>query len=232
MMPIGFSPAYLLVMLGGAIAMMVSSGMKSTFAKYSMIGSSSGMTGAQVARVLLDINGLTDISIIPITGSLTDHFNPMNRTIALSETVINSTSIAAVSVAAHECGHAVQEKQGYTPYIVRSRIVPVVNFASNISIPIIMLGLFMSFFRPLVPIGIALFSFTLIFQIVTLPVEFDASFRALEMLENRRILERDEVGSSKKVLRAAAMTYVAAVVASLMNVLYYIALYNSSRSRD
>lgn len=231
-MPIYFDYTYILVVIGGIISMIASSKMQSTFNKYARIRSASGLTGEQTARMILDSNGLSNVRIIPISGSLTDHYNPTNKTIALSETVINSTSIAAVSVAAHECGHAVQDLRGYTPYLVRAKIVPVVNFASQISIPILMIGLFMSYFNFLLPIGIALFSFTLIFQIVTLPVEFDASFRALDLLLGKGILSNNEIGSSKKVLRAAALTYVAGVITSFLTLLRYIIIYNSRNRRD
>ena len=227
-----FDWTYIFVLIGIIISSLASSRVNSTFKKYSWKMSSSGLTGAQTARKILDANGLSYIKIKPIAGSLTDHYDPREKSISLSEPVMNSNSIAAVSVAAHECGHAIQDSVAYQPYLMRSAIVPGVNIASRISIPIIMIGFFISTLRPLIPIGIILFSSTLLFQLVTLPVEFDASNRAFDLLEDQRILSREEVDSSKKVLNAAALTYVAGVLATVLTILRFVILYNNSRRRD
>lgn len=227
-----FDWTYIFVLIGIIISSLASSRVNSTFRKYSWKMSSSGLTGAQTARKILDANGLSYVRIMPIGGSLTDHYNPKEKTISLSESVIDSNSISAVSVAAHECGHAIQDLIAYQPYLLRSAIVPGVNIASKISIYIMMIGFIISTLRPLVPIGIILFSSTLLFQLVTLPVEFDASNRAFDLLEDQRILSRDEVVYSKKVLNAAALTYVASAVASVLTILRFVILYNNSRRRD
>lgn len=227
-----FDWTYIFVIIGIIISSIASSRVNTTFKRYSRIVSSSKLTGAETARKILDANGLSHIRIKPISGSLTDHYDPREKSISLSEPVMNSNSISAVSVAAHECGHAIQDLVAYQPYLMRSAIVPGVNFANRISIPIIMVGFFISTLRPLVPIGIILFSSTLLFQLVTLPVEFDASNRAFDLLEDQRILSREEVASSKKVLNAAALTYVAAALATVLTILRFVVLYNESRNRD
>lgn len=227
-----FDWTYIFVIIGIVISAIASSRVNSTFKRYSRTISSSGLTGAETARRILDANGLHYIKIVPVGGSLTDHYNPRDKTISLSEPVMNSNSISAVSVAAHECGHAIQDLQAYQPYLMRSAIVPGVNIASRLSIPIIMIGFFIASLRPLIPIGIILFSSTLLFQLVTLPVEFDASNRAFDLLEDQRILSRQEVQSSQKVLNAAALTYVAAALSTVLTILRFVILYNDTRRRD
>lgn len=229
--PFFYDWTIIFVIIGSFIAMMASSSMKSTFAKYSRIRSSSGVTGEDAARAILDRNGLSNVRIVPIGGILTDHYDPRNKTVALSETVINSTSIAAVSVAAHECGHAVQDLQGYFPFNLRSSLVPVVNIGQNLAMPLLILGYIISSFDFLIPIGILMFSTAFIFQVVTLPVEFNASARAFDLLEGVGILNRNEVKSSQKVLRAAALTYVAGVAASLLSLIRIIIIFGG-RNRD
>ncbi|EHL14714.1 hypothetical protein HMPREF9629_00263 [Peptoanaerobacter stomatis] len=228
----GYDWTFILIIIGGLISMFASGRLKSTFSRYSMIRSASGMTGAQTARVILDANGLSNIRVVPIAGELTDHYDPRNKTISLSQSVMNSTSIAAVSVAAHECGHAVQDLKDYKPYLLRAGIVPIVNIGQNLAMPIFIAGIIFGSFNFLVPIGIGLFSLTLLFQIITLPVEFDASSRAFDLLRECNVLKVQEIDGSKKVLKAAALTYVAGVAASLLSVLRLIIIANSGRRRD
>lgn len=196
---------------------------KSTFNKFSKVRSVNGYTGAQVARMLLDEAGLYDVPVQSIQGSLTDHYNPQNRTMRLSQDVYGSTSIAAIGVAAHETGHAIQHKKHYVPLQVRSAIVPVVNFSSSASWILFLLG-FIFRIPSLVNIGIVLFSAVVIFQLVTLPVELDASRRALKLLENRGILYGNEISGAKSVLSAAAMTYVAAALMAILQLVRLIIL--------
>lgn len=189
---------------------------KSTFSKYSKIASRSGMTGFDSARRILDANGLGSVRIAHVSGDLTDHYNPTDNTIYLSDSVYGSNSAAAIGVAAHEAGHAVQHATGYTPIKIRSTIIPVTNIGSNLAMPLIILGIILSF-PTLAYIGVAAFGLSTLFQLVTLPVEFDASGRALKALEGS--LDGEDLASARKVLRAAALTYVAALAVSLVNLL-------------
>lgn len=192
---------------------------KATYSKYSDIYNARGLTADQVARQILDSNGLYYISIERISGNLTDHFDPTANVIRLSDSVYGKTSVAAIGVAAHECGHAVQHAEEYSPIVLRSKMVPVTNFCSKASYILILLGFVFSFNQVLMNLGIILFLGVVAFQLVTLPVEFDASSRALKTLENDAILEGSEVDSAGKVLRAAAMTYVAALLTSLLQII-------------
>ncbi len=197
----------------------------STYKKFSQIKNARGFTAREVARRILDANGLYDIQIEHIKGNLTDHFDPSSNTIRLSDSVDNSTSVAAIGVAAHECGHAVQHAVGYTPIKIRTAMVPITNFSSKLSILFIIVGLILSnmyratngnnFGFTLAVIGICLFAVATVFQLVTLPVEFNASSRALKTLETDNILYDDEVPMARKVLTAAALTYVAALISSI-----------------
>ena len=189
------------------------------------------MTATDAARMILDSAGLRHVRIERVSGDLTDHYSPKEQVLRLSDTTINSGSIAAIGVAAHECGHAIQHSQHYAPLSIRNAIVPVVNLGSTLSWPMILLGLifgFTGFFK----VGILLFSFSLIFQIITLPVEFNASSRAIAILENSGMLYEDELKGARKVLSAAAMTYVAAVVATLLSLLRLIILFGGRRNND
>ena len=196
----------ILVAIGALLCLITSGVVKSTFAKYSKVMSSSGLTGAQVAEAILRKEGIYDAKVEAIPGSLTDHFDPGSKIVSLSETVYGSTSIAAVSVAAHECGHAMQHNEEYFPLKIRSSILPAANFGSKYGLWIVILGLVISFFRPLVFVGVVLFAFGVLFQIVTLPVEFDASRRALETISEMGILSDSEMTGAQKVLKSAAMT--------------------------
>ena len=227
----GFDGTYVLIILAFLISALVSAKMNATFSKYSKVRSYCGMTGAQAAKRILSSAGIYDVRIEHVSGKLTDHYDPSNKVLRLSDAVYGNTSIAAIGVAAHECGHAVQHARNYVPLSVRSAIVPVANFGSQLSWPLFLAGLIFSF-RPLLMIGILLFCAALLFQIVTLPVEFNASARALRMLDETGIMGRQEIRRTKKVLRAAAMTYVAAVIGSLLQLLRLLILSGAFRKRD
>ncbi|EDS73637.1 zinc metallopeptidase [Anaerofustis stercorihominis] len=190
----------------------------STFRKYSKVENSRGMTGYDCARKILDSNGLSDVEIQRVEGSMTDHYDPRSRVLRLSDTVFNVDSIAAVSVAAHECGHAIQHQQSYKPLIIRNTIVPAVSLASSFSWVLILLGLFFSFSN-LITVGIIFFAATVVFQLITLPVEFNASSRALRIISDMGIVYGGEEKAAKKVLSAAALTYVAAALTSILQLL-------------
>jgi len=223
----GFDGTYVLIILAFLISALVSAKMNATFSKYSKVRSYCGMTGAQAAQRILSSAGIYDVRIEHVSGKLTDHYDPSNKVLRLSDAVYGNTSIAAIGVAAHECGHAVQHARNYVPLSVRSAIVPVANFGSQLSWPLFLAGLIFSF-RPLLMIGILLFCAALLFQIVTLP----ASARALRMLDETGIMGRQEIRGTKKVLRAAAMTYVAAVIGSLLQLLRLLILSGAFRKRD
>lgn len=226
-----YDSTYVLVLIGAIISMIASARVKSTYAKYGKVRSHSGMTATDAARMILDNAGLRHVRIERVSGDLTDHYSPKEQVLRLSDTTINSGSIAAIGVAAHECGHAIQHSQHYAPLSIRNAIVPVVNLGSTLSWPMVLLGLifgFTGFFK----VGILLFSFSLIFQIITLPVEFNASSRAIAILENSGMLYEDELKGARKVLSAAAMTYVAAVVATLLSLLRLIILFGGRRNND
>lgn len=213
----GIDATYIFLVLPAVIfALWAQFNVKSTFSKYSKIASRSGMTGFDSARRILDANGLGSVRIAHVSGDLTDHYNPTDNTIYLSDSVYGSNSAAAIGVAAHEAGHAVQHATGYTPIKIRSAIIPITNIGSNLAMPLIILGIVLSF-PTLAYIGVAAFGLSTLFQLVTLPVEFDASGRALKALEGS--LDGDDLASARKVLRAAALTYVAALAVSLVNLL-------------
>lgn len=200
----------------------------STFDRYSRVRSGRGYTGADAAQMILRENGITDVRVEHIAGNLTDHFDPGSRVIRLSDSVYGSSSIAAIGVAAHEAGHAVQHSVGYFPIRLRNVFVPVANLGSRISIPLILLGIVLSF-ENLITFGILLFSTVAIFQLITLPVEFNASSRAMRVLSETGLLEGEELSGAGKVLSAAAMTYVAALISSVAQLLRLIGLYGRRR---
>lgn len=224
----GIDPMYILTIIMAIVCMIASYRVSSVYKKYNKVRSMSGMTGCQAALEILRRNGVMDVSVQHVSGELTDHFDPRTNTVNLSDATYNSCSVAAVGVAAHECGHVMQHQTGYLPLKIRTAIVPVANFGSKAGIPIVILGMFMSF-SPLITIGIWVFSLAVLFQVVTLPVELDASRRALAMLEDYGILADEEVGMSKKVLTAAAMTYVASAAAAVIQLLRLMLL---NRRRD
>lgn len=227
----GFDWTYLMVLAGAILSMVASAKVNSTFQRYAKVRSMSGMTGAQVARKILDRNGLNNIPVEHVSGNLSDHYDPSAKVLRLSDSTYNSVSVAAIGVAAHECGHAIQHKEGYGPLKLRTAIVPAANIGSRLGVPIILLGLFFggggSF---LVNLGIWVFSLAVLFQIVTLPVEFNASNRALVMLEDYGVLGSDEKRKAKSVLSAAAMTYVAAAASSILQLLRLIILFGGRRN--
>lgn len=234
-----FDPTYFLVLIGAVLCMWASAKVKSTYAKYERVRSRSGMTGAEAAARILQMSGIRDVQIQHVAGDLTDHYDPRKKVLRLSDTVYGSTSVAAIGVAAHECGHALQHQQGYAPLKLRSLLVPAANLGSKLGLPLVILGLALglSFELPgggyfsLAQIGIWIFSFAVLFQVVTLPVEFNASGRALRMLGDYGILNGDEVDDCKHVLGAAALTYVAAAASSILQLLRLILL-NNRRRRD
>lgn len=226
-----WDPTYILVIIGAIICMAASGMVKSTFNKYSKYRSMSGMTGAQAAQRILDAAGIHDVQIRHISGSLTDNYNPMQKTLNLSDAVCNSTSVAAISVAAHECGHAIQHAKKYAPLSIRSAFVPIANLGSTLAWPVILIGALMNSRSSMliIDIGIFLFSFAVIFQLLTLPVEFNASRRALVELERLGILGTQEVGKTRKVLTAAALTYVAGAASAILQLLRIILLFGGRR---
>lgn len=224
-----YDPTYMLVIIGAVICMIASANVTRTFEKYSRRGCKRGTTGAEAAANILRNAGITDVRIEHIAGNLTDNYDPRSKVLHLSDSVYGSTSVAAVGVAAHECGHAIQHQQGYVPIKIRGAIVPVVNLGSKLSWPIIILGLVLGSLN-LLNLGIILFALTLVFQIVTLPVEFNASGRALRILDGSGMLYPDEMKGARCVLSAAAMTYVTAVVSTLLQLLRLILLF--SRRND
>lgn len=220
-----WDPTYFLVLIGAAICAIASARVNFTYSKYSRYQSSAGMTGAQAAQRLLNYVGIRDVKIEHISGNLTDHYDPSAKVLRLSDAVYGQTSVAAIGVAAHECGHAIQHAKGYVPLQIRTAIVPVVNLGSTLSWPIIILGVILGWNHTLIQVGIILFSAVVIFQLVTLPVEINASSRALTLLEESGILYHDEMKMSRKVLSAAAMTYVAAAASSILQLLRLVLLF-------
>ena len=230
----GFDPTYILVLIGAVICLVASARVKSTYNKYASYRSMSGMTGAQAAERILHSAGIYDVSVQHVSGNLTDHYNPSNKTLNLSDSVYGSTSVAAVGVAAHECGHAIQHQQGYVPLTLRSAIVPVANIGSTLAWPLILIGLFFTSNTGtfLIDLGIRCFSFAVLFQLVTLPVEFNASHRALRILGEQGILSDSELPYTRKVLKAAALTYVASAAASILQLLRLVLLFGGRRRDD
>lgn len=229
----GFDPTYILVLIGAVICLIASARVKSTFNRYSQYRSMSGMTGAQAAERILRASGIYDVTVQHVSGSLTDNYNPSQKTLNLSDSVYGATSVAAIGVAAHECGHAIQHQKGYAPLSFRTAIVPVANIGSSLAWPLILIGLFFtsntgSFF---IHLGILCFSLAVLFQLVTLPVEFNASSRALQILGDQGILAESELPYTRKVLKAAALTYVAGAAASILQLLRLILLFGG-RGRD
>lgn len=226
----GFDPTYILLIIGMLLSLVASTKLKSTFAVYRKIESTSGMTGAEAAQRILRNAGIYDVRVEPIRGELTDHYDPRTKIVRLSEPIYNKTSLAAVGVAAHECGHAIQHATNYAPLNIRSAIVPIANLGSSLSWPLFLIGLVMSF-KPLLTAGILLFSVAVLFQLVTLPVEINASGRALKLLNADGILAPQEVRGAKKVLTAAALTYVAALAGSILQ-LFRLLILAGGRDRD
>lgn len=225
---LGYDATIILVIIGSAIVMFAQYKVQSTFGKYNEVESERGVNGAQVARHILDSSGLQDVPVERVQGNLTDHYDPRSNVLRLSESTYNVPSIAAIAVAAHEAGHAIQDKEGYAFLKLRSAIAPVVQIGSSLAVPMMLLGWVLNIFS-LVNLGIIAFGLVLIFQIVTLPVEFNASSRALNILESHQIVTASELPAAKKVLNAAAFTYLAATLNSALTLLRFILM---SRRRN
>lgn len=224
----GYDWTIILVLIGAAISGLASLNVRSTYAKYSKLRNYRGITSNQVAEHILHAAGIYDVRIERIRGNLTDHYSPNEKVLRLSDAVYGQTSVAALGVAAHECGHAIQHQEGYAPLKLRSASVPLANIGSWVSWPVILIGLLVGF-TPLAQLGIFLFTFVVAFQLITLPVEFDASARALRILEQDHILEGEEHAGATKVLKAAALTYVAALFATILQLLRLVYIVNGRR---
>ncbi|MDD3141829.1 MAG: zinc metallopeptidase [Lachnospiraceae bacterium] len=230
---LGFlDPTYILVLIGAVLCLWASARVKTTFAKYAKIKSRSGITGRDAAERILNNAGIYDVSIQHVAGDLTDHYDPRNKTLNLSDATFGKDSVAAIGVAAHECGHAIQHATGYAPLTFRSAFVPIANFGSMAAWPLIIIGFFINGNTSslLINLGILAFSLSVLFQLVTLPVEFNASKRAIGVLGDSGILVAEEVDGTKKVLSAAALTYVASAAASILQLLRIILI--SGRRND
>ena len=224
-----FDPTYILIIIGVIITLAASAKMNSAFRRYSKVRSHSGLTGAQAAAKILNYAGIYDVVVERVSGNLTDHYDPRSKVLRLSDATYNATSVAAIGVAAHECGHAIQDKEAYAPLKLRGSLVPVANIGSNLSWIFIILGIIMGANQTLLNIGILLFSLAVIFQLVTLPVEFNASSRALRVLKDSAMMYEDEVEDTRKVLSAAALTYVASAAAAILSLLRLVILFGGGR---
>ena len=226
-----WDPTYILVLIGALISAFASLRVNTTFNRFAKMANARGMTAQDVAGMILRNADIQDVRIEPIHGSLTDHYSPREKVLRLSDSVYNATSVAAIGVAAHECGHAIQHKQGYAPLKLRTLSVPAANIGSMLSWPLVIFGLILGY-AGLAQLGVWLFTFVVLFQLITLPVEFNASRRALMILENNGILRSEEMAGAKKVLTAAAMTYVAALFASILQLLRLVIQAGGNRRRD
>ena len=226
-----YDPTYILVLIGALLSLWASAKVKSTYSRYAKVYSRSGLTGAEAAQQILKNAGIYGVRVEHISGNLTDHYDPKAKVLRLSDSVYSSRSVAAVGVAAHECGHAIQDNVGYAPLRLRSAFVPIANLGSKISLPLIILGFFIGL-TPFIEIGIWMFVLAVLFQIITLPVEFNASSRAVQLVDSLGILRGDEVDGTRKVLGAAALTYVAAAAASILQLARLIILFGGRRRND
>lgn len=232
--PMYFDPTYILVLIGVVICLFASAKVNSTYAKYDRVRNHAGITGAMAAEQILHRAGIYDVRIERVSGKLSDHYDPANKVVRLSDSTYGSTSVAALGVAAHECGHVIQHATHYAPLSIRGALVPVANFGSGLAWPLIIIGLF---FRGdmsslMINLGIILFSAAVLFQIVTLPVEFNASSRAVKILGESGLLYEDEVYQARKVLTAAALTYVASAASAILQLLRIIILTGGRRNDD
>lgn len=228
----GYDWTMILVAAGAVLCMLASMHVNTTYTRYSRMAAACGLTGADVARLILERNGVTDVQVQHVSGNLTDHYDPSKQVVKLSDAVYGSRSVAALGVAAHECGHVMQHEEGYTPLQFRTALVPIANFGSNAGIWIVLLSLILGLSSTLTTIGIVLFSMGVLFQLVTLPVEFNASHRALVMLEQYGVLGTDENRKARAVLKAAALTYVAAAASSILQLLRLVLLSNRRNRND
>ena len=226
-----YDPTYILILIGVLLSMLASSRVKSTYAKYNRVRNHAGVTGQMAAQQILRQAGIYDVQVQHVSGQLTDHYDPRNKVLRLSDATYGSTSVAALGVAAHECGHAIQHATTYLPLSIRGALVPVANFGAQISWPMILIGLFMrgDMSSLLINAGIILFTFAVAFQIVTLPVEFNASSRALRILKGSGLLYEKEVGQARRVLGAAALTYVAGAASAILQLLRLLILTRGRR---
>ena len=226
-----YDPTYILVIIGAVLCILASSRVNSTYAKYAKVRARGGMTGAEAAQRILSMSGINDVRIEHVGGSLTDHYDPAKKVLRLSDSVYGSRSVAAIGVAAHECGHALQHKEGYFPLKFRAFLVPAANIGSRLGLPLVILSLVMGL-GSLARIGVWVFAIAVLFQVVTLPVEFNASGRALRRVESYGIMNADEVDDCKRVLGAAALTYVAAAASSVLQLLRLLILTGNRRRDD
>lgn len=232
--PMYFDPTYFLVLIGVVLSLLASGKVKSTFSRYSQVRNSRGLTGAQAAEQVLHTAGVYDVRIEHVGGNLTDHYDPRTKVLRLSDSVYGQTSVAAVGVAAHECGHAIQHARGYAPLKLRSTLVPVANFGAKLAWPLIIFGLFIrgESSTLLINAGIIAFLAAVVFQLVTLPVEFNASNRAIRMLADSGMMYGEEIKGAKKVLSAAALTYVASAATAILQLLRILILTGGRRRND
>lgn len=227
-----WDPTYILVVIGMLICLLASAMVNSTMSRYSRVRNMGNLTGAEAARRILNQEGLYHVQIECLQRNKGDHYDPRTNTVRLSAENYNGSSVTAVSVAAHECGHAIQHAQGYTPLSIRSAIVPIVNIGSSLGIPLILLGVLLSWNQVLIQVGIWAFSLSVLFQLITLPVEFNASRRAVRKIEEFDLLTGEECNGCKKVLSAAAFTYVAAAASAALQLLRLVLLFGNRRNRD
>lgn len=232
--PMYFDPTYFLVLIGVVLSLIASGRVKSTFSKYAKVRNSRGLTGAQAAEQVLHRAGIYDVRVERVGGNLTDHYDPRTKVLRLSDSVYGQTSVAAVGVAAHECGHAIQHAKGYAPLKIRSTLVPIANFGSKIAWPLIIFGLFISGESSslLINLGIIAFLGAVLFQLITLPVEFNASNRAIRMIADSGMMQGEEIQGAKKVLSAAALTYVASAATAILQLLRILILTGGRRRND
>lgn len=228
----GYDWTMILALAGAVLCMLASMHVNTTYTRYSRMAAACGLTGADVARLILERNGVTDVQVQHVSGNLTDHYDPSKQVVNLSDAVYGSRSVTALGVAAHECGHVMQHEEGYMPLQFRTALVPIANFGSNAGIWIVLLSLILGLSSTLTTIGIVLFSMGVLFQLVTLPVEFNASHRALVMLEQYGVLGTDENRKARAVLKAAALTYVAAAASSILQLLRLVLLSNRRNRND
>lgn len=232
--PFYFDPTYTLVLIGVVLSLLASGRVKSTFAKYSRMRNTRGITGAEAAERILHGAGIYDVRVEHVSGNLSDHYDPRSKVLRLSDTVYGQTSVAAVGVAAHECGHAIQHAKGYAPLKIRSVLVPVANFGAKVAWPLILIGLLFNSNSSLllINIGIIAFSAAVLFQLVTLPVEYNASNRAIRIIADTGLMQGEEIKAAKKVLSAAALTYVASAATAILQLLRIILLTGGRRRND
>ncbi|MGX4644533.1 zinc metallopeptidase [Holzapfeliella sp. JNUCC 80] len=231
MFPLFYDPYFYLVLIGMGLSAIASFLVQSTFSRYSTVFSNSGLTGEQAAQAILADQNIQNVTIHAIEGNLTDNYNGQNKTLNLSEATFDNSSVAAVGVAAHEVGHAIQDAHDYIPMRLRARIVPVANLGASLSMPLILIGVFLGMNQTLINIGILAFAAVLLFQVVTLPVEFDASRRAVASLRSQNLLTETELSAVKKVLTAAAFTYIASALSTFLQLLRLVLLF-SNRNDD